>query len=134
MVCVTYRGFGTETVTDCTLYDFEYSIGARWHVGHNSGTYGLLNLDASAARFLCHSLEQALRLLRAPLQMPPRLAQALQCLTPPFPPELVVPRDDQRQSMLATLADVSRPVGDQGPPQPPTPAALDETSPPIPLS
>lgn len=127
MVCVTYRGFGTETVTDCTLYDFEYSIGARWHVGHNW-----------VAQPGCERCQVPLPLtgtspsaFAGPL---PRLAQALQCLTPPFLPELVVPRDDQRQSMLATLADVSRPVGDQGPPQPPTPAALDETSPPIPLS
>jgi hypothetical protein len=113
MVCVTYRGFEIATVTaHYTTSNIQLELDGM-----------LLNLDARAARFLCHSLEQALRLLRASfLQMPSRLAhQALQCLTPPFPLELAAPKDE-RLSMLAAQPDLSRPVGDQGSHQPPTPA------------
>lgn len=58
---------------DCTLHDFQYSIGAKWHIGHKEGSYGLLEFDRHHARTLCSNLEQAVRLLPPvnPTIMPP---------------------------------------------------------------
>jgi hypothetical protein len=50
-----------------TLHDFQYSIGARWHVGYKAVIYGLLiKLDGRAARFLCTCGSLGLRYWRLP--------------------------------------------------------------------